>query len=408
MQKVLLSAYACDPSKGSEPGNGFNWANQLALLGYEVYCVTTSKGKGAIEKELGATNNPRFIYVDLPFGLDSIYYKSQFGMYLHYFLWQWRAYRSAKKVHNKIMFDVVHHITWGSIQQGSFMYKLAIPFIFGPAGGGQKSPKALKRFFLNAWKSEEKRTYVTEKFKRYNPACFKMIKRANVVLASNRDTKNLAEGLGCENVQLVLDVGLPKSFYPKVMPKRNTDAESLKLLWVGRFMPRKGLMLLLDVMNELKSHSTIVLTIVGDGEMKNEVLGGIEKYGLTNVFCVGKVPFTEVTQYYASHDVLVFPSLRDSVGVQLIEAMAYGLPIITLDLNGASLLVAEDRGVKIPVRDADQVITDFAEAIELLSEDRKQLEVMAKNAFAYSKHFIWEEKIKNIAETYYPTFITKS
>lgn len=408
MQKVLLSAYACDPSKGSEPGNGFNWANQLALLGYEVYCVTTSKGKGAIENELGATNNPQFIYVDLPFGLDSIYYKSQIGMYLHYFLWQWRAYRIAKKAHKKIRFDVVHHITWGSIQQGSFMYKLAIPFIFGPAGGGQKSPKALKRFFLNAWKSEEKRTYVTEKFKTYNPACFKMIKRAKVVLASNRDTKNLAEGLGCENVQLVLDVGLPKSFYPKVMPNRNTDAESLKLLWVGRFMPRKGLMLLLDVMNELKCHSTIELTIVGDGEMKKEVLGGIEKYGLTNVVCVGKVPFTKVTQYYASHDVLVFPSLRDSVGVQLIEAMAYGLPIITLDLNGASLLVEEDRGVKIPVRDADQVIADFAKAIERLSEDRKQLEVMAKNAFAYSKHFIWEEKIKNIAETYYPTFITKS
>lgn len=401
-KKVILSAYSCDPSRGSEPSYGFNWANQLALLGYEVYCVTTSKGKGAIEKELRGTNNPRFIYVDLPFGLDNIYHKSQLGMYLHYFLWQWKAYRSVKKKHKKIKFDLAHHITWGSIQQGSFIYKLAVPFVFGPAGGGQKSPESLKRFYLNAWQSEKKRDYVTEKFKRYNPACFKMLKMAEVVLASNQDTKDLAEDLGCENVHLVLDVGLPKSFYPKVMPERKTNSERLKLLWVGRFMPRKGLMLLLEVMNNLKDHTAIELTIVGDGEMKNEVMSGIEKYGLTNVLCVGKVPFTEVTKYYASHDILVFPSLRDSAGVQLIEAMAYGLPIISLDLNGASLLIAENRGVKIPVTDAEQVIVDFAQAIKRLNEDRIILETMSKNAFEYSKQFIWEDKIKDITEKYYP------
>ena len=133
-------------------------------------------------------------------------------------------------------------------------------------------------------------------------------------------------------------------------------------------------------------------------------VGRIKTFELSYVDCVGKVPFDEVKNYYASHDVLVFPSLRDSVGVQLVEAMAYGLPIITLDLNGASLLVERDRGIKIPVKEETQVVLDFAKAIEELSENKTELKTMSKNAFEYSKGFIWEEKIKNITETYYPNF----
>ncbi|WP_298487925.1 glycosyltransferase family 4 protein [uncultured Maribacter sp.] len=402
MQKILLSAYACDPSKGSEPGNGYNWAKQLALLGYEIHCITTSKGKSAIKQKAEGNEKLNFTFVDLPFGLDKIYSTSKLGMYLHYFLWQWRAYRVGKKLHKTSSFDLVHHITWGSVQQGSFMYKLPIPMIFGPAGGGQKSPEALRRFFLGAWKSEEKREFITNKFIKYNPACFKMVKKASVILASNIPTKELVESLGCKNTKLVLDVGLPKAFYPKVIPKRKIDKENLKLLWVGRFMPRKGLILLLEVMNELKSYPNIELTIVGDGEMKEILLQGIEKYDLKNTNWVGKVPFNEVPNYYASHDLFVFSSLRDSVGVQLIEAMAYGLPIITLDLNGASLLVDDTRGIKIPVKDSEQIVLDFAKAIIALSKDSVRLEQMSNNAFDYSKQFIWEDKIKDIADKYYP------
>ncbi len=403
MKKVLLSAYACDPSKGSEPGYGFSWAEQLAMSGYQVYCVTTSKGKSAIEQEVGNAQNPKFIYVDLPFGLDKIYYKSQMGMYLHYLLWQWKAWRVSKREHKKIKFDVAHHVTWGSIQQGSFLYKLKIPFVFGPAGGGQNSPEALKRFYLDAWKGEKKREYVAKKLTQWNPACHKMIKKAKVILASNMDTKNLADKLGSKKVDLVLDIGLPKSFYPKELPSRQFGANELKLLWIGRFMPRKGLILLLEVMKELKDDAGIVLTIVGDGEMKQEVLNGIAKYGLTNVNCVGKVPFSQVAEYYVSHDLLVFPSLRDSVGVQLIEAMAYGLPIITLDLNGASILITKETGVKVPVKQEEQVIMDFAQAVRELRNDAPRLERMSESAFATSKNFIWEDKIKHIAKTYYPS-----
>ncbi len=51
-------------------------------------------------------------------------------MYLYYILWQWNAYKQAVALHSHYNFDVVHHVTWGSLQMGSFMYKINAPIHF--------------------------------------------------------------------------------------------------------------------------------------------------------------------------------------------------------------------------------------------------------------------------------------
>ena len=67
--KILLSAYSCDPSRGSESTLGWNWAYELARAGQHVWIVTTPLGKAGIEKVLASTPMPRltFVYVDMPY-----------------------------------------------------------------------------------------------------------------------------------------------------------------------------------------------------------------------------------------------------------------------------------------------------------------------------------------------------
>jgi hypothetical protein len=129
MQKLLLSSFACDPSKGSEPGYGWNWSIGLAKKGWEVHCLTRAIGKIEIEK-MDRPPNLHFHYVELPFYLEKLYKFSTAGMYLYYILWQWLAYKKADKLSRFNDFKIVHHVTWGSFQMGSFMYKLNIPFIW--------------------------------------------------------------------------------------------------------------------------------------------------------------------------------------------------------------------------------------------------------------------------------------
>ena len=264
MTKVLLSAFACNPTDGSEPSYGWNWAVGLAERGFEVRCITRSTSKVGIGTK-SLPDNLKFSYLHLPRGLEKLYSTSEIGQYLYYILWQWQAYKLAADMHKVDKFDIVHHITFGSLQMGSFMYKLDIPLVFGPVGGGQMAPVAFKKYFGDAWSIENYRNRMSRLLLKFNPACRNALRKAAVVLAANEDTLRLAESNGARNAFLTFDVGLPGWFFPETSLVKVPHEGRLKLLWVGRLMPRKGPLLLLDVMKELKDYPGITLTVVGDG-----------------------------------------------------------------------------------------------------------------------------------------------
>ncbi|MFD2934152.1 glycosyltransferase family 4 protein [Spirosoma flavum] len=402
MKKLALSAFACDPTKGSEPGNGWNWAIGLAKKGYEVHCFTRITGKEDIEKTL-KSDNLIFHYVTLPLGGENLYFASKAGMYLYYILWQWFAYRKASHLHKKVGFTLAHHVTWGSTQMGSYMYKLGIPFIFGPAGGGQIAPKAFKHYFINDWTSEEKREKITRWMLKYNPACKNMLIKAHAVLVSNPDTERMVQSLGVKNVITTLDAALADSFFPVNPIIKQTTPGRLKLLWVGRFMPRKGILLILDVLDKLKEYPGITLTVVGDGEMKDSFLNKIVEYGLEKtVDWKGRVEYEAVKGFYASHDVFIIASLRDSCPAQLIEAMAYNMPAVTLNLHGQAIIVNDLTGIRCECPDPETAIAGLKEAILTLYNNPELVAQKSKSAYDFAVQQTWDNKIDNIVQNHYP------
>jgi len=402
MKKVLLSAFACHPTEGSEPGNGWNWSSGLAKKDFEVHCLTRIVGKENIEAH-NIHSNLHFHYITLPFGLERLYTMSQPTMYLYYILWQWAAYKKAKFLHKTIKFDVAHHVTWGSLQMGSFLYQLNIPFIFGPTGGGQIAPDNFKKYFGHSWTAEERRKKVTCFFLTFNNAFRKMIRKAEVVIVSNRETEDMAKSNGATKCYLTLDAALPRNFFPKQFSPKRLFAGKLKLLWIGRLLPRKGIFLILDVMKELSYNRSITLTIVGDGPDGPALYSKIREYELEEtVFWKGQVPYKEVKSYYEDHDIFFFASLRDSCPAQLIEAMAYGLPVVTINLHGQALIVDDERGILCNCDTPEIAIKELANAITYLFSHPEVVtqKSMAANSFAAQQ--MWPNKIDTIVNSYYP------
>lgn len=402
MYKVLLSAFACDPTKGSEPGYGWNWATGLAAKGFEVHCITRSIAKKEIESRQKPANL-YFYYLELPFGLERLYSSSAAGMYTYYILWQWFALRKAREIQVKNTFHVAHHVTWGSSQMGSFLYKLNVPFIFGPAGGGQEALPAFKKYFLQYWANEEKRNHMSRLMLRYNPACKSMFRKAKTIIVSNPETLQMVKSAGAKNVEIALDASLPDNFYPPYYIVKDVKQGRLKLLWTGRFLPRKGVLLLLDVMQKLKSYKQITLTVVGDGEMREPFLKTLQEYGLNEtVFWKGSVTHEEIKEYYANHDVFFFTSLRDSCPPQCIEAMAYGMPVVTLNLHGQGFIVNDDTGIRCNAGSPEIAIHELKDAILKLANDPALIKKMSIAASAFASKQRWPVKINTIVEQYYP------
>ena len=113
---LLLSCYACEPNRGSEPGVGWAWALGMAKR-HETWILTRANNRSAIEIELDRLGipepeRPRFVYVDLPKWLRCLKKSRVVPVSLYYLLWQFAARRAWDR--SGVRVDVIHHVTLSS------------------------------------------------------------------------------------------------------------------------------------------------------------------------------------------------------------------------------------------------------------------------------------------------------
>ena len=407
--KILLSAYACRPNRGSEDGNGWNWAISLARIGHQVWVLTWAGHKEFIEQQtsLKPIANLHFVYLKHPSNLvDRIIDATRFNWQYRYFRWQHQALSLVRELDLELNFDLIHHVTWGSVTAGSRLWQLNKPFVFGPVGGGQVAPPVLKKYFGDSWRNEALRSLLFSRFARYNWFFRQTVSHASLVLATNVDTYKLASRSQANHIELFFDPGLPENWFPPELPLRKVEPE-FKLLWVGSLLPRKGLRLTLEALSKIDPSITYKITIVGDGSQRQDLARWINEFGLEKVVDYrGRLPWRSVRKLYLENDAFFFTTLRDTCPAQFLEAMAYALPIITLDIHGAKKFVPDRAGIKIPVTNPDTIIAALAEAIKYLYHHPQVRIEMGKVGYDFARTQTWSNKARRATE-YYDRLIAK-
>lgn len=391
------------PDKGSEESNGWHYATIVNQHGYEVWCITRNVGQAAIEQKLAESPCPNlhFEFVTVPKWIDKAYNKSLVGLYFHYLYWQWAALTVALRLHRQYNFDLVHHVSYTSLQLGSFLYKLKRPFIYGPVGGGQEAPAAMRGYFKQYWGRERIRAWVSRMLVRYNPGCIQAVRQAAYVLAWNEDTYQLIKRLGRTKKVDKVCGGISQRFMASAPIYRHPQPV-LQLVWVGRLMPRKALELTLHGLSKVDQQVPVHLTVVGDGEMGEYMAEYLATYQLKNrVTWVGKVPYEQVKEYYRKADVFLLTSLRDTGPAQLMEAMGYSLPVVTLRLHGQAELVDDSTGIRVPVTEPEATAIGIAQAIEWMYTHPDERINMGLNAYLFAQRQEWSAKIKQVIANYY-------
>lgn len=403
--RVLLSAYACDPTRGSEPGCGWNWVYHTARLGHDVWCITRSSNRDSIEAWLAKhpLPNVRMVYVSTFWWLERLrLHYHQLMVYPHYLVWQYQIYRIAKKMHRTKRFDVTHHVSYGSLQLGSYLWKLDIPFIFGPVGGGQKIPPPLKQYLVKGQLEERMRSAVSYLLLHVFGHTKKTIQQAQLVLATNQETYRLAEQLGARRVELQLDNGIADDFFPATFPIRTEkEKDRMDVLWIGRLVAAKGLSLVIDAMHQVDPQYPIHLTVVGDGPLAHHYRDQVTQLGLdSRITFMDRVPFQQIKSLYRDSDVLLYTGLRNTFGIQLLEAMSFGLPVVTLNLHGVRTFVPDNVGVKVNLSHGQQTAYDIQQALMMLYVDQDRRCTLGRNAYHYAKQHTWSVKVAKVVRAY--------
>ena len=401
--RLLLSAYACRPNAGSEPGVGWNWATHLAARGIDVHVLVAKRNQEPIEAGLRVNPVPNLHFTYVPVR----YEWAKKNEAVHYALWQAAALKAANELSTRFDFQVVHHVTYASIHVPSQLWRLGIPVVFGPVGGGQTAPVSMLKYFGPEKSRENLRSSVTKAL-RFSPLHRHWLRRMSFVLAANQDTLDIVRALGCKNTSLMCDTAIPTDYFAEGPRNLGERRGALKLLWVGRMLARKALPLALDALKAV--HQDVTLTIAGDGMDPEQLHQMIRDRDLQNrVFWQGhRLTFQELRTAYAGHDAMLFTSLRDSFGSQLLEALAMGLPIITLDLHGAHDFVPDGASVKVPVGNPAETVRNLAGAIEeyaSLSAERKN--EMSVHAWTFAKTVSWSTRAE-MAEGLYREVLSRA
>jgi glycosyltransferase involved in cell wall biosynthesis len=164
--------------------------------------------------------------------------------------------------------------------------------------------------------------------------------------------------------------------------------------------PRKALPLALEALAETKELTAKVL-IAGDGEMRAKWESYAKHLNLGDkVEFLGHVPWNEMSQLYQNADAFIFTSLRDSFGSQVLEAMAHGLPILTLDHQGVGTFVPPDVGIKVAVASPRQTIAELANGIRRIASCPEERQRMGEAAQAFARTQTWERRADRISNFY--------
>jgi len=396
--KILLSAYACEPNIGSEAGVGWNWALEIVRRGHEVWVLTRQNNQSAIEQYFSKQIQPEnlhFIYYDLPKWL-SFWKKGGRGVHLYYFLWQIGILSKGIKAQRKVAFDFVHHITFVTIHQPSFLFLLkGTSFFYGPAAGGDLVPRRFLSTFPFKRRIKEILKYVQNRLLIFDPIRRYMFFDADLIFCNSIQTQSFLPAKVLSKTHLNLAIGTEFCSINLKLPKKESK---LNLLYVGNFLHLKGLHFGLQAFSKIDNNLNCHLTLIGGGDF-NEF--AFHSKNNKRVECISWIPQNQLMEAYSKFDVLFFPSFRDSGGMVVLEALAHGLPVICLNLGGPGQIVNETCGrvINTTGKSEAEVINLLTEAIIELQSSPSLLRELSHGAIKRSTEFYWRKTVSHVYMT---------
>ncbi len=404
--KILMSAFSCGPDTGSEPGIGWNWALEAARQGHTITVLTQSEFQTEIEAALAQSRvpenikfvffTPRWLELLRDYGLRSPL--SGITWQIVHLLWQIILPGFVKKQGLHKGCDIIHHITLGGIRHPTRLYKLDLPLVVGPLGGGERAPMALRKSFSwRGWLKDFVRDIHTSLLT-LDPITRSACHHALVVYAKTRHSKSALPAKDPNKVRVAFELGT----YAKSLsePPATKKKGPIRLLYAGQFIYWKGMDIGLKAIAEARRQGAdIELTLLGDGPEKARWQSLAETLGLkSHVHWPGLIPHSEMVQAYRTHDILLFPSLHDSSGNVVIEAFTNGLPVVCLNLGGPAEMVNETCGHVVPSNDCtlEQCTHRVADTIVKLSNNREQIEELRHGALCRAKDFTWQKVVGSL------------
>lgn len=371
MARILYIAMSCGPNRGSEDAIGWNLPLAMSRRGNDVFVLTRADKREEIETYLAAHPDecgPEYLYeAQTPLELKMN------GPLVSVKVASW-CRRISKKLPGIVdahRIEVVHQITPIEFRAVIDADLDNVAMFLGPIGGAEKALPALTSYLKTESFAESLRL-------RGNFTAGRRLKRLGTlrrfkgVWCANRETREYLErnGIDSSDFEIMTEIGVSDKLLARSAESVSGEDHSscehvnkkLRLAYIGRLVPRKGVAALLDACSILRAKKIpFKLEIYGDGPQRAELENMASALGLIEVAFHGAVPHSQIEEAFRSADALVMPSVRETGGAVLAESATFDLPVIAFDAFGAHVVLQGSTSILV---DPDTGVEGLAEAIE--------------------------------------------
>lgn len=404
-KKILLLAYAISPTRGSEYSSAWNYINSMSKDNELVVLYGASGSHmGDVDEmehfnKLTPLSNVRFIPIKpnrFSNGLNWLNKANLLGysFYLAYNIWHRQVYKKAKKLIENENFDLIHFLGPTGYREPGYLNKINLPYIWGPIGGIQNTPKKLikalplknKLFFLI------KNSINTIQF-RFNSRLKRNLQTADVILTATSENQKLIEDYYKTPSIYFPENGIVNSSIHAPTHLDNLQPNSIiNILWIGSIDTRKSLNILLEALAVINS-TQWNLSVIGDGNKKNEMQKLSKHLGVdAQISWKGKIARQEVLNLLSKSHIHVVTSLGEGTPTTLWEAMSNGIPTISLDHCGMHDVICEKCGIKIPIQSHNQVVKDIGFQLNRLIKNPQEIKRLSDGVLKCAENYSWNNR----------------
>lgn len=237
------------------------------------------------------------------------------------------------------------------------------------------------------------------------PFCWRYLRRfhnaTHMTFCPTPSTRRKLESRGFRNVA-VWSRGVDSAHFhpakrdPGLRTALGIAPDEIVLAYAGRLAAEKNLDMLVNAWRTLPERQRCRLLFIGDGPLRRRLE---EQTGERGIFA-GYRHGEELARIYASADLFVFPSLTETFGNVILEAMASGLPAIGFAVQGPGDIIQDGRtGRLVRTVHADQL----QQAMSAVVSDEGQRRQMARHARHYAEAQSWERIMGGLRASYFET-----
>jgi glycosyltransferase involved in cell wall biosynthesis len=314
-------------------------------------------------------------------------------MHWSYGLWQRDAYSTAVELHRSVRFDLAHQLTFVGFRFPGHLWKLGIPFVWGPVGGLENTPwRLLPSIGLQGCFYYAARNVVNSIHKRFLRRPREGFARAGqgVIAATSTIQREIFRWYGIQS-QVICEVGTSVNSYGEHSLRAN--GEPMRLAWSGRHLPGKALPFLLHALHTLPEAVDWRLDIYGDGPCHKQWRALASRFGM-EARCTwhGQVTRNEALSGLSRAHLFVITSIKDLTSTVILEALAAGVPVICPDHCGFSDVITDECGIKLPISRPQDFEGGLARTLAELSCDEQRRRLLARGALRRALDFSWDAK----------------